>query len=362
MDTPAIVTVTPHAQHVSGKTTWSFVRVTLADGMAGWGEATINGREADIAAEVRRQEAVLRGRAGDVAIPLPPLAPGQLGWAVVSAIDQALWDIAARRAGQSLAAYLGTGVLRPSVPLYANINRGILDRSPAGFAAAADAAADAGFSAVKIAPFDDLTPVLAGGVGGARLIRSGLDRIAAAHAALAGRATLMVDCHWRFTAATAEAALREAALTGITWFECPLPETAETMADIVHLRGVANAAGVRLAGLETASCLADFLPWADAYDVVMPDVKYAGGLAETLRIAEVLGAKGVGISLHNPTGSVCHAVSLHVSAALESNLPLEIQWGESDLLFDLPSPALQRPVAGRSPLPSGDGHGAALPL
>jgi galactonate dehydratase len=117
-----------------------------------------------------------------------------------------------------------------------------------------------------------------------------------------------------------------------------------------------------VAGLEELSLLEGFRPWADAYDVMMPDVKYAGGLTETLRIAEQLSARGVGVSLHNPTGSVCHAVSLHVSAAVASDRPLEIQWGETPLLFDLPDPALPRPEGGASVLPPGLGHGAMLPV
>ncbi len=248
-----------------------------------------------------------------------------------------------------------------SIPLYANINRGTLDRSPAGFAHAAAAAAAAGFTAVKMAPFDDMAPHLAGTREGLALTELGLERIAAAHAALEGGvARLMVDCHRRFTPDSAAAALHEAARIGVAWFECPLPETAENIAAVRHLRGLANAAGVQLAGLEETSTLEGFLPWLDAYDVMMPDVKYAGGLAETLRIAEALHRHGVGVSLHNPTGSVCHAVSLHVSAALATGLPLEIQWGETDLLFDLPDPRLPRPHDGHSPLPPGPGHGAAL--
>ncbi len=357
----AIASITAHFRSVTPVTTWSFVRVRCADGAEGWGEATINGQAREIGEEVARQDRALRGCDSTPADAIAPIAPGMLGWAVVSAVDQALWDIAARRAGRGLAGCLVPGSGADGVvPLYANINRGITERTPEQFGAAAAGAVEAGFAAVKIAPFDGLTPGNATEADGQRFIRAGLDRVAAAHAAIGGRARLMVDCHWRFTEATAEAALREAARIGIAWFECPLPETAETVAAVRRLRGIANAAGVQLAGLETASRLEAFLAWTEAYDVVMPDVKYAGGLAETLRIARELSARGMGVSLHNPTGSVCHAVSLHVSAAIGGELPLEIQWGETPLLFDLPCPALPRPEAGASRLPEGPGHGAVL--
>ena len=362
-----IAAVSAHFITATPATIWSFVRVACTDGTVGWGEATINGEANAILAEVGRQAAALQGRSADPALSLPPVSPGLLGWAVVSAIDQALWDAAARREGLGLAALLARSFRPGSTPAarvgqYANINRGVVDRAPASFAAAAAGAAQAGFTDVKIAPFDGVTPTTCATPEGAARVRAGLDRIAAAHAALAGQARLMVDCHWRFSPPVAEAVLHEVARIGVVWYECPLPETDETRADITRLRGLANAAGMRLAGMEMGSRLEAFLPWVDAYDVLMPDVKYAGGLAETLRMAEVLASRGAGVSLHNPTGPVCHAASLHVSAVLDNGLPLELQWGETDLLFDLPEPGLPRPQAGATPLPAGPGHGAALPL
>lgn len=354
-----IQAIAPYFKRISDKTVWSFVRVQSACGLVGWGEATVNGKTAEIAAEVALQHARLAGAEVDVGLQAMPLTVGKWGWAVVSAIDQAVWDILAQRDGSSLRDLLG-GSRRDHVAIYANINRGTIDRSPEGFAATAGAAAAAGFEAIKMAPFDDLTPEIAASAEGAKLIRAGLDRIAGAYAAIGGRARLQVDCHWRFTPQTAADTLREATRIGITWFECPLPETAENIPAVRRLRGIANDGGVQLAGLEENSTLASFLPWVDAYDVMMPDVKYAGGLTELFRIADALREAGVDVSLHNPTGSVCHAVSLQVTAAMPEGLPLEMQWGESDLLFDLPPVRLPRPEGGRSLLPGGAGHGAAL--
>ena len=361
IQTAPIASITPHFRQVTPATIWSFVRVQTRDGAVGWGEATINGRAREIGVDVRRQAAALAGTQPDLRQRLTPLAPGQLGFAVTSAIDQALWDIYAQTRGQPLAAVLGA-TPRSTVPLYANINRGTTQRTPAGFAASADAAARAGFTAVKMAPFDGMQPALAGTAEGRAFTQAGIDRIAAAHAALAGRAALMVDCHWRFTPAVAEAVLQELGRIGVAWFECPIPEIPANIQAVRRLRGLANAAGMQLAGMEEASLVEGFLPWADAYDVVMPDVKYTVGLMEALAIAEQLAAKGAKVSLHNPTGSVCHATSLHVSAVMASDMRLEMQWGETDWLYDLPDPALPRPHNGSNALPAGPGHGAALKL
>ncbi len=359
MNTITIQSIEPWFRHVSDKTVWSFVRVRSTCGAIGWGEATVNGRAMEIGLEVALQNARLAGTQMNLSAAATPITPGKWGWSVVSAIDQALWDIVAQREGKSLRDQFGT-LRRADVSVYANINRGTLDRSPDGFAATAGAAAAAGFPAIKMAPFDGLTPEIAASAEGSALIRDGLDRIAAAYDAIAGRARLQVDCHWRFTPQTAAAALREVTRIGVTWFECPLPETLENIPEVRKLRALANAGAVQLAGLEENSTVASFLPWLDAYDVMMPDVKYAGGLAELFRIFDALQSHGVQISLHNPTGSVCHGVSLHVTASLPEGLPLEMQWGETDLLYDLPRVHLPRPAAGRSALPVGMGHGAAL--
>ena len=121
----------------------------------------------------------------------------------------------------------------------------------------------------------------------------------------------------------------------MTWFECPLAETPANYAAIKRLRAKANAAGMRLAGAELFIGAAGFKPLLEQglYDVVMPDVKYAGGLAECLRIAELAARHGTAVSLHNPSGPVCHAHSVHLSAALEGSERLEYQHGETPAIL-----------------------------
>jgi len=313
---------------VTARTVWTFARLVAEDGSEGWGEASLEGRSAELEAAIRAF--ALPIRLGAVPYDLVKAA-------AYSAVEQALWDLSARNAGRPIAELLG-GARRDRVPLYANINRGTTDRSPAGFAARAAEAAALGFGAIKIAPFDNP--------------QEGYARIAAVADAIAGRAELQVDCHWRFDEARAQEALGECARLGVTWFECPLPETPEHFAAIKRLRGKANAAGMRLAGAEQFIGTAGFRPLLEQglYDVVMPDVKYAGGLAECLRIAELAARHGVACSLHNPSGPVCHAHSLHASAAMESNERLEYQHGETPRFYEI-APGLAAPVGGSAVLP-----------
>jgi galactonate dehydratase len=309
---------------VTPRTTWVFARVSDDDGIVGWGEGTLEGKAAEVARAIENA---------------PRQLPGDLvGAAAFSAIEQAGWDLKARKAGKPLAALLG-GAKRERVALYANINRGTTDRTPAGFAQRAREAAALGFAAIKIAPFDKMD--------------EGYARIAAAAEAIAGRAELQVDCHWRFDVKTADEALAECARLGVTWFECPIPETPENYPAIKRLRGKANTAGMRLAGAEQFIGAHGFKPLLEQglYDVVMPDVKYAGGLAECLRIAELAARHGCAVSLHNPSGPVCHAHSVHLSAVLESGERLEYQHGETPKFFDI-APGLEAPVQGHATLPA----------
>lgn len=358
-----------HAVRVSAKTLWVFVRAVDGDGVEGWGEATLPGTGSDavLAAAITRLGRALGGTRIvapiDLTVHLAAAGAGD-GLAIaaaVSAVDQALWDIAARRAGKPLAALLGNPVSE-TIDLYANINRRTLDRSPQGFAASARTAQDAGYRAFKIAPFDGVTPVNAETAEGRAGIAAGLERAASVRAVIGREARLMIDCHWRLTEATAIEVIADAAPLHLHWLECALPETAANFAAMRRLRVRANAAGLLVAGCETMIGRAGFKPFLEAelYDVVMPDVKYAGGLVETLRIGALAHAFGVQCSAHNPSGPICHAHSLQVSAVLQGKPFLEHQYDETPLFRDLVAAPPADFTAARVARLSGPGLGITL--
>jgi galactonate dehydratase len=128
------------------------------------------------------------------------------------------------------------------------------------------------------------------------------------------------------------------------------------------LRASANARGVRLAGCEELSLVSGFAPFlaGGCYDVMMPDVKYVGGVDEMLRVADALHAHGVAFSPHNPSGPVCHAASLHVCAAAPHFERLEMQYAETPLFDELVSHALPRAKGGVIDVPASLGLGVQL--
>lgn len=364
MSLDPVVRLTFTVAAVTDRTCWSFIELQSAAGLRGTGEATLAGREAELDLAARRLAGSLLGPATvRPDIWASAQAPADLAEAaVISAVDQALWDLEGRRRGRRVAGLLAPGqALRERIGLYANINRRTIDRSDAGFAASARDALAAGFEAFKIAPFDEVTPEARAAGDATAALQRGLSRIAAVASAVGPR-RLMVDCHWRLDEAASRVVIDAAAELGLWWVECPLPETDQHLDALVRLRGRANARGVRLAGCEQAVRLEGFEPFlkAGAYDVMMPDAKYAGGLAEMLRIAEAFAGAGVAFSPHNPSGPVCHAASVQVCAALTDADLLEVQFDETPRFQALQGEALPDDAGGAATLAAGAGLGLAL--
>jgi galactonate dehydratase len=360
----AIAQIRWHALRVSPKTVWSFVELVDAHGRAGVGEATLGGKEAEMAEALHACRGLVEGNApqGVDLRHLRAQAATRAQFAVISALDQALVDLAARQRGVRVADALGA-TLRERIAVYANVNRGIQARTPEGFAAHARAAVADGFTAIKIAPFDGVQLYgRAASAADRALLDAGLARIAAVRTAIGPQVDLLVDCHWRLNREVAEDVLRTTESQRLYWLECPVPEQADMVDTIRALRASANRRGVRLAGCEEMSMVAGFAPFLEAgcYDVMMPDVKYVGGLDEMLRVADALHARGVAFSPHNPSGPVCHAASLHVCAVAPHFERLEMQYAETPLFDALVSRALPKAQDGLVAMPSGPGFGVTL--
>jgi galactonate dehydratase len=172
----------------------------------------------------------------------------------------------------------------------------------------------------------------------------------------------MVDCHWRFDVDRAEALLRDIAPAKPYWVECMISEHPLGYSSIARLTALAHESGIRTAGAETLAGAdqAQAMCAGKLYDVLMPDIKYAGGFAGMLAIARVCTDHGVDFAPHNPTGPIAHLASIHVCAASPTLLWLEHQWNESPLFAGLvgtdPAPLVQGGFA----VPGAPGLGAAL--
>src|SRR5688572_14159677 len=353
---PTVAAISLVTVPVSAKTRWMFVQVQDSDGRTGLGEATLQRQESAVEAVLEKLASAHLQRPADANARWAwRFAPRTLpGAAAASAIDHALWDLAGQRSGQPLAQMLGTPTSH--VPVYANINRGLASRAPDAFAAAARAAAARGFSAVKLAPFDEID--VHGRWGAPRAaddaaLARGVERVVAVRDALGDDLQLMVDCHWRFDEVWAERAIDAVgAAVAAYWIECPVPEETAWLPAVRRLRSRASRFGMRLAGGEDGVGRESFEHLLDVYDVLMPDIKYVGGIAEMRAVADRAAARGVGIAPHNPSGPVAHAASTHVCTSLAGFDRLELQFNESPLFEAIVAPAMPAPHEGWQPVPS----------
>lgn len=354
----AAVTATPH-------TTWVFAVLGDGEGTATTVEVTFSDRSEQVVDALAGMVEALRGT--DVAdeaqiealvgLTRHRLRADAVLAAAVSGLRSAVAQLEAARSGMRLHRFLGAEA-NAAVELYANINRGLraTDRTPDSFERAAARATREGFGTFKCAPFDEVSPAMAPDrmLGQAEL---GLERVRAVRRAIGPEARLLVDCHSRFSAQVAPAVARELATLDVGWFEEPVQPTsaADDLAAIAHDVPMPVAGGESGYGVEFFDGLLD----QRAVAVVMPDVKYCGGVAEAARAGRSAIGRGGGVSLHSPSGPISLLASGHATAAVDGALPLEHAVHEVDWRADLIEPA-ERIEGGRLLLPSAAGLGAAL--
>lgn len=325
---------------VTSKGDWIWIAIHTDEGLVGYGEATQSGNDAMTVLALRHFEKELVGQDPSNIISLwqQMVYPktvfsgdmGRVGQTAISAIDQALWDIKGKALGTPVWQLLG-GKLRDKIRVYANLNRGIFDRSPAGFATAAKSAIGAGFNAIKCTPFDEVDYKKADRAGVDADIDIGIARLAEVRNAVGSDVDLLVDCQGRFDYPTAVSVIEKLKPLNPFWVEEPVPEE-----QTQSLATLSKQSGVRIAGAETLFGRAAFTHALErgATHVIMPDIKHCGGISEMMKIAAIAEMYQVSVSPHSPAGPISNAAGLHVAAAMPNFLALEYAFGEVDWRTD----------------------------
>lgn len=200
----------------------------------------------------------------------------------VSAIENALWDIAGKAAGLPCWQMLG-GLAHDRLMLYASAG---LEKPPKAVVAEMDAHRAAGFKAVKIRVATDLEPAI--------------EKVRLCREALGPEILLMVDAVMGSHPAPwdAKTAIRFANAIeryDITWLEEPCAGD-----DYAGYGEVRAATTIPVSGGETSYGLGEFRHFLEArsLDIVQPDACTSGGIVECKRIAAAAQAKGVRVAPH----------------------------------------------------------------
>jgi D-galactarolactone cycloisomerase len=306
------------------------VEAEAADGLVGWGEIWCNfpavgaehrarlvesvfaplvvGREVHDPAAVFREldakTAVLAIQSGE---------PGPMAQCIAG-IDVALWDLAARRAGEPLWRHLGGR--EPEISVYAS---GLNPEQPEQLALARR---DDGFTAFKLK------------------VGFGLDRdlgnLRALRDALGPGARLMVDANQGWTLEEALAAIPRLEAFALEWVEEPL--RADT--PLATWKRLADASSVGLAAGENMAGEAAFdaAIASRAFGFLQPDIAKWGGFSGCLPVARRIIAAGLRYCPHYLGGGVGLLASAQLLAAVKNGCMLEIDANPNPLRTALCGP------------------------
>jgi galactonate dehydratase len=318
-----------HVVQAGPRRTWLFVEVVTDEGLVGLGEASQSRNDAGVIHELERLRPqyigqdpldLIEGRAHLLAWPYT----GRTLFAAVSALEQAIWDLIGKRVGLPVYQLLG-GRCRDRVRAYANIGYALKDEATDTLARAAADAVASGFTAVKFYPFGERPGGGHDACTEARWLEVGLERIRAVREAIGPRVDLLIDLmHQFFGLAEAGRVARELEPLDPFWLEDPFAED-----DPSRLAEYRRSTRTRLAGGAPSLTRHAFRPLleAGALDVIMPDVKWLGGILEAKKTAATAETYGVACSPHNASGPVSCAASVHLSFTLAGFLILEYAWG-----------------------------------
>jgi len=209
----------------------------------------------------------------------------------LAAIDIALYDLKAKRAGLPLAKLLGS--YRDSVQTY-NTSGGFLNATLDEVKARATQSLDEGIGGIKIKV-------------GLPDSKEDLRRVAGIREHIGWDVPLMVDANQQWDRATALRMGRQLEEFNLIWIEEPL--------DAYDFEGHAHLAQVLDTPIATGEMLASVaehkgLISANGCDIIQPDAPRVGGITQFLRLAALADERGLGLAPH-----FAMEIHLHLAAA-----------------------------------------------
>ena len=334
--------------HVNRRGNWLLPRLKTTNGLTGLGDASQSLNEGQCIAFLKQYLEMLRGRSiFDVSwfhratAPIRAQNGGHYGRTpsavAASALEQAMWDLQGKAFGVPCYDLFG-GRIQDRIRVYANINRSTDDRSPAGFAANARRAMEAGFDAIKLAPYDGMPPGLTDQARIGQFKQAGIDCASAVRDVIGPTRDILVDVHSHFDLPNGIDLAHRFEPLNLYWLEevCP-PNPPGNLAEINKIAKMQTAGGEGIHGVD------GFYPYikAGAVDIVMPDVKVTGGMMELKKIAGLAEGAGLMCSPHGPASPVGNAAAAHVMATVPNFEIFEFSFGEVPWRSELVDPPEQ---------------------
>jgi galactonate dehydratase len=346
--------------HVNRRGNWVLFRMQTSEGLTGIGDASHGGRDDFRVINLGKQflEA-MRGRSIFEIEHLrkvthPEVAKARRPAAVaLGGLEQCMWDLQGKALGLPVYQLFG-GMLHRKIRCYANINRSTDQRDPAGFAAGAKKAKDAGFDAIKLASFDGMADMDDPVADIERDTKLGIDCIAAVREVMGPDNDVLVDAHSNFNKERGIELTRRLEPYNLFWLE-------EVSRPLENLAAINKAAKMPTAGGESLFGVEAFYKYISggAVDITMPDIKYCGGLLELKKIAAMAEGAGLLASPHGPASPVGNMSAAHVCATLPNFQILEFSHGEVPWRAELVDPP-EELDGGRLTVPDRPGIGYSL--
>ena len=289
-------------------------------------------------------------------------ARGGIVIAAISGIDIALWDLRGKMAGMPLWQLLGG--YRKRIPAYATGGFYSEGKGVRELAKEMETYVKHGFRAVKMKVGRnsgvELSPLrVMDNRGQCEVtLAQDLERVAAVRDAIGPDIKLMVDANSAWDVATAVKMGRAMERHDIYWYEEPVwPD------DVAGSAEVAAKVGIAVAGYETCSYgIVDFNEYikARAVHFVQPDVAWAGGLTESLRIAHIAQSANLPIAPHIHGSAVAVAAGVHFLGAVRNGSMAETVYPAHALMTELAKEPLAVDKKGEIELPDRPGLGVEL--
>lgn len=356
--------------HKTAGTNWLFVRIDTDAGISGWGEGSLQYKDAALEAEILDFANFLEGkdprRIDWIWTSLyrrVTWAGGPVSMSAISAIDLALWDLKAKSLDIPVWELAG-GMHRESLRVYANgwfedLTEKNPDPDPAAgeyrqsaekYAAGALELKNAGWTALKFYPFGGpqvITP---------ERLHHGISVVRAVREAVGPNMEIGIDVRARIDPWSAGRAAKELEQFNIAWMEEPiLYDNVDAMAEFARSVNVPVSTGEQLYNRwEFRPLLA-----TNTVRMIQPDICHCGGFSEIRKIANMAEAHFVPVAPHNSNGPISTLASLHLGMSIPNSFMQEIFVS----FFDRYQDVLTKPIDitnGFGTVPAGPGWGADI--